>query len=124
MEHGTANSGVIEHGCKSNLPLANDEKMIRIREIEQVILHSTATNPSWYSDRSVENVVKEIRRWHVEERKWSDVGYHLIIHRRGDIAEGRPIDRAGAHCKGANKHSVGIASVGGRANVINLCLKI
>ena len=47
MEHGTANSGVIEHGCKSNLPLANDEKMIRIREIEQVILHSTATNPSW-----------------------------------------------------------------------------
>ena len=52
--------------------------------------------------------------WHVEERKWSDIGYHLIIHRRGDIAEGRPIDRAGAHCRGANKHSVGIASVGGR----------
>ena len=124
MAHGTAHSGVIEHGCKSNPPLAKDEKMIRIREIEQVILHSTATNPSWYSDRSVEDVVKEVPRWHTEERKWSDIGYHLIIHRNGDIAEGRPIDRAGAHCRGANKHSVGIASVGGRAIVINLGLKI
>ena len=88
--------------------------MKRMREIDQVILHSTATNPSWYSDRSVENVVKEIRRWHVEERKWSDVGYHIIIHRNGDTATGRPIDRAGAHCRGANKHSVGVALVGGR----------
>ena len=62
MAHGTANSGVIEHGGKFNPPLANDEKMKRMREIDQVILHSTATNPSWYSDRSAENVVKEIRR--------------------------------------------------------------
>lgn len=52
-----------------------------MREINEIIIHCTATNPNWYADRSVEDVVAEIRRWHVEERNWSDIGYHAIIHR-------------------------------------------
>ena len=85
-----------------------------MRRIEQVIIPSTATNPSWYSDKSTEDVVDEIRRWHVNERKWRDIGYHYCIHRNGDIAKGRPMEQTEAHTRGMNKNSVGVALVGGR----------
>lgn len=85
-----------------------------MREIDLAVIHCTATNPSWYSDKSADDVVKEIRRWHVQERKWSDIGYHYVVHRDGVVALGRPIERSGAHTRGFNKHSVGIALVGGR----------
>ena len=85
-----------------------------MREINEIIIHCTATNPSWYADRSDDDVVKEIRRWHVEERKWSDIGYHAIIHRDGSVGYGRPIERSGAHCRGQNKSSIGVSLVGGR----------
>ena len=85
-----------------------------MRNIDTVVIHATATNPSWYADRSAKDVVKEIRRWHTQERGWSDIGYHFVCHRNGDVAEGRPIERTGAHTRGANKGSVGIALVGGR----------
>ena len=83
-------------------------------KIDQVIIHCTATNPSWYSDKSAKDVVDEIRRWHVNERKWRDIGYHYCIHRNGDIAQGRPIAQSGAHTRGMNRNSVGVALVGGR----------
>lgn len=85
-----------------------------MRNIDTVVIHATATNPSWYADRSAKDVVEEIRRWHTQERGWSDIGYHFICHRNGDVVEGRPIERTGAHTRGANKGSVGIALVGGR----------
>ena len=90
-----------------------------MREIDLIVVHCTATNPSWYSDKSADDVVKEIRRWHVNERKWSDIGYHYVVHRDGVVAPGRPIERSGAHTRGYNKHSVGIASVGGRGGCMD-----
>ena len=75
-----------------------------MRRSEQVIIHLTAPNPSWYSDKSDEDAVDEIRRWHVNERKWQDIGYHYCIHRNGDIAKGRPIEQSGAHRRGMNKN--------------------
>ena len=59
-----------------------------MREIDEIIIHATATNPSWMTDKPVEDVVAEIRRWHVEERKWSDIGYHAVIHRDGSVGYG------------------------------------
>ena len=85
-----------------------------MREINEIIIHCTATNPSWYADRSVDDVVAEIRRWHVEERNWSDIGYHAIIHRDGSVGYGRPVERPGAHVAGRNKHTIGVSLVGGR----------
>ena len=85
-----------------------------MRNIDTVVIHATATNPSWYADRSAKDVVEEIRRWHTQERGWSDIGYHFVCHRNGDVVEGRPIERTGAHTRGANKGSIGIALVGGR----------
>ena len=85
-----------------------------MRHIDEIIIHCTATNSSWYEDRSVEDVVKEITRWHVEERGWSDCGYHAIIHRDGEVGMARPIERTGAHCRGNNKGTIGVSLVGGR----------
>ena len=84
-----------------------------MREINEIIIHCTATRPSWWADESVEAVLREITMWHVEDRGWSDIGYHAIIHRNGDIAYGRPVERTGAHCKGRNANSIGIALLGG-----------
>jgi len=88
-----------------------------MRDIDEIIVHATATNPSWMEDKPVEDVVTEIRRWHVEERKWSDVGYHFIIHRDGSLGEGRPVERSGAHVGGRNKTTIGVSLVGGRGGV-------
>ena len=85
-----------------------------MREINEIIIHCTATNSNWYADRSADDVVTEIRRWHVEERNWSDIGYHAIIHRDGSVGYGRPVERSGAHCRGRNKSSIGVSLVGGR----------
>ena len=84
------------------------------RKIDEIIIHATATNPSWMIDKDVTEVVAEIRRWHVDERKWSNVGYHFVIHRDGGIGNGRPLEKAGAHVAGRNKTTIGVSLVGGR----------
>lgn len=56
----------------------------------------------------------EIRRWHVEERGWSDIGYHYVITRNGVVVQGRSLDKIGAHVKGHNKGTIGICLVGGK----------
>ena len=88
-----------------------------MREIDEIIIHATATNPSWMADKPVEDVVAEIRRWHVEERKWSDIGYHAVIHRNGAVGYGRPVERTGAHVGGRNKTTIGVSLVGGRGGI-------
>lgn len=78
-----------------------------MRDIDKIFIHCSATFPSATID------IEDIRRWHVEDRGWSDVGYHYVIPTNGDVQEGRPLERAGAHVRGHNKHSIGICLVGG-----------
>ena len=85
-----------------------------MRHIDEIVIHCTATNTSWYADKSAQDVAQEIRRWHTEERKWSDIGYHFIVHRNGEVANGRPVWRSGAHVAGHNKNTIGVSLVGGR----------
>ena len=65
--------------------------------------------------------VEEIRRWHVEERGWDDIGYANVIRRDGTIELGRDLDgdgdvadEIGAHAAGFNAQSIGVCLVGGR----------
>lgn len=78
-----------------------------MRKINQIILHCTATREG--RDYSVDT----IRDWHVAGRGWSDIGYHYLVQLDGTINEGRPLKRSGAHTKGRNRNSIGIAYVGG-----------
>lgn len=85
-----------------------------MRALDTIVIHYTATPPGW-SDRYAthEEAVAEIRRWHVEERGWSDIGYHFVIGIDGTVAKGRPVELVGAHVRGHNARSIGIAYIGG-----------
>lgn len=78
-----------------------------MRKIDEIIIHCTATP----AGRDV--TLGEIRRWHVAGNGWTDIGYHYVVGLDGTVSEGRPLDRPGAHCRGHNAASVGVAYVGG-----------
>ena len=78
-----------------------------MREINKIIVHCSATREGENFD------VAEIRKWHVEGRGWSDIGYHFYIDLYGEIHKGRDIAKIGAHCKGHNRNSIGICYCGG-----------
>lgn len=72
--------------------------------MKKLILHcSDSANPL--------HGVDEIRRWHVEERGWSDIGYHWVIERDGSLKAGRPENIQGAHTLGHNK-DIGLCMCG------------
>lgn len=77
-----------------------------MRNINYIILHSTATKAS--QDIGVD----EVRQWHLA-RGWQDIGYHYLVRRNGSIERGRPIEQVGAHVRGHNDDSIGVVYVGG-----------
>ena len=78
-----------------------------MRKIDKIILHCTATREG--QDWTVE----QIRKMHVQQNGWADIGYHYIIYRDGTIHEGRPVEKAGAHTAGYNATSIGVCYIGG-----------
>lgn len=90
---------------------------------EGIIIHCSATPKSWMEGKSADQKRDEIKRWHVEERGWRDIGYALIIDRDGRTATGRdtnkngdPFDDIGAHTRGWNSKSIGVCLIGGGAS--------
>lgn len=86
------------------------------RDVDKIIIHCSDTYPD------MDIGVEEIREWHVNERKWSDIGYHFVIRRDGTIETGRDLDKdgdvfeeVGAHTFGHNLNSIGICMVGGKS---------
>ena len=80
------------------------------RTTDFIVVHCSATKPNQDIGAS------EIRKWHVEDNGWSDIGYHQVIRRNGAIELGRPLHVSGAHAKGFNARSVGVCLVGGIDN--------
>lgn len=78
-----------------------------MRSINKIIIHCSATREG--QDIPVET----IKKWHIEGRGWSDIGYHFYIDINGKIQKGRDIAKIGAHCKGQNRNSIGICYCGG-----------
>jgi N-acetyl-anhydromuramyl-L-alanine amidase AmpD len=81
-----------------------------MREIKKIIVHCAATKPG------MDIGVKEIRAWHMNPSKttpFSDIGYHYVIRRSGEVEKGRDVSIAGAHAFGYNFNSIGVCLVGG-----------
>lgn len=78
-----------------------------MRDINKIILHCSATREG--QDISTET----IRGWHVNERGWSDIGYHFVVLLDGTVDKARPVKRQGAHVRGKNKGSIGVCYIGG-----------
>jgi N-acetylmuramoyl-L-alanine amidase len=87
-----------------------------MRLINEIIIHCSATRPEWFDKKPLAAKVKEIKRWHVEGNKWSDIGYHFIIDRDGKVANGRDVSVVGAHVGGRNADSIGVCLIGGHGS--------
>lgn len=88
-----------------------------MRDIDEIIIHCSATQREWMKDAPLVAKVQEIRRWHTKVmHTWSDIGYHYLIDRDGTTAKGRPVERTGAHVKGHNTGTIGICLIGGHGS--------
>ena len=79
------------------------------KKTEMIVVHCAATKPS------MDIGYKEIRKWHVEDNGWDDVGYHYIVRRDGKVEVARSEAFQGAHAPAVNSKSIGVCLVGGMA---------
>ena len=79
------------------------------KSTDYIVIHCAATKAS------MDIGLTEIRKWHVQDNGWRDVGYHYIIRRNGEVELGRSIRDTGAHAAGYNHKSVSLCMVGGMA---------
>src|SRR6476659_1384024 len=81
--------------------------------------HTAGTND--YSRLQAPAIVRGIELYHVKGNGWNDIGYNALVDRFGTVYEGRygGIDRnvVGAHAKGFNTGSFGIAVMGNYQSV-------
>ena len=76
--------------------------------------HTAGTNA--YGPEQAPAIVRAIHTYHVKGNGWNDIGYNALVDRFGTVYEGRfgGIDRnvIGAHARGFNTGSFGIAVLG------------
>jgi N-acetylmuramoyl-L-alanine amidase len=79
-----------------------------MRPLNEIIVHCTATRPDWWETRTTAQKVAEVKRWHIQDRGWANIGYHFLIDRNGTVVAGRPLQDVGAHTQGHNTgtHSI------------------
>lgn len=77
------------------------------RKIAKVIVHHfwRPRAADWKGLATLQSVYN----YHVHDRGWSDIGYHLVIGPDSTLWLARPMEMAGAHTAGQNEHSIGIA---------------
>ena len=106
-DHGLTPDGIV--GPKTWESIFGNEELLKKskRTINEIIVHCTA------SREGQPLTVDAIRRMHIRERGWSDIGYHYVVYLDGSVHEGRNVNISGAHCAGHNTHSIGVVYVGG-----------
>jgi N-acetylmuramoyl-L-alanine amidase len=72
-----------------------------VRAIRKIIIHHTA----------VDTTLEKLRASAIR-RGYSDIPYHFVIMPDGSVHATRPLERMGAHCRGHNADSVGVALMG------------
>lgn len=80
--------------------------------VREIILHCTATLPDWMAKAALQDQRAEIRRWHLANG-WSDIGYHWLIGRGGEVLAGRPETVIGAGVMGHNAGVIHVCLIGG-----------
>lgn len=83
--------------------------------VRRITVHHEGWTPVYFTDMD-ETIARlaQIRKVHVKDRGWGDIGYHFVIDRGGRVWEARPIMYQGAHAgpNGANLHNVGVMLLG------------
>lgn len=95
---------IVIHCSDSDIP-AHDN-------IETIIKwHTLPLIPKEVSQKIAEGSLSEKEKYKYGNG-WKAVGYHYFIRKCGRVDHGRPEDEIGSHCKGYNKHSIGICLSG------------
>jgi len=81
-------------------------QMSPLNKVKYLVIHHTASG-----DVSAET----IHQWHLN-RGWVGIGYHYVVRADGNIEQGRPDNKVGAHALNHNFHSLGIALAGNFTN--------
>jgi len=71
-----------------------------------IVLHCSGVGPNVHQD------IRDVDAYH-KSKGWKGIGYHEYVRRDGTVQHGRPVEVAGAHVVGHNKHSIGICYEGG-----------
>ncbi|GAA4891447.1 peptidoglycan recognition protein [Streptomyces coeruleoprunus] len=83
--------------------------------VKAAVIHHTST-PNDYDCASIPRLLRNLYAGHTYGRHWDDIGYNFLVDACGTIYEGRAggVDRPviGAHTKGFNEGTVGIAAIG------------
>jgi N-acetylmuramoyl-L-alanine amidase len=92
---------------------AKSQTRLQPDRVSMIVLHHTTGS---YASHAT---VRSIQAFHQgPERKWADIGYSFLVAPTGEIFEGRGWDYTGAHARGHNSTSIGIAYIGdGRQSV-------
>jgi flagellar hook assembly protein FlgD len=102
-----------------------DESIVRARPsftpgLERAIVHHTAGRNDYGPEDSAA-IIRAIQEYHVKANRWNDIGYNFLVDRFGRVFEGRAggVDRnvVGAHARGWNAGSVGVAVLGSHGGV-------
>ncbi|MCK5622388.1 MAG: N-acetylmuramoyl-L-alanine amidase [Alphaproteobacteria bacterium] len=74
------------------------------RHVDRVFLHCSASDDESLSGN---RLVEEVCAWH-RARGFSDVGYHFLIDKHGDVLPGRDIEKTPAAQKGHNTGTIAV----------------
>ncbi|SDM84407.1 N-acetylmuramoyl-L-alanine amidase [Streptomyces sp. cf386] len=92
-----------------------EKKFVYTKKVKAAFVHHTATGAK-YTCKQVPSLIRGIYRYHVKSMGWRDVGYNFLVDKCGNIYEGRAGGVAksvlGAHTRGFNSNSMGIAVLG------------
>ncbi|KAM4567192.1 peptidoglycan recognition protein 5 [Odontesthes bonariensis] len=77
----------------------------------RVVIHHTALQ-NCKGLGGCRDLVVSIQRMHMSERQFDDIGYNFLVGGDGTVFEGRGWGVVGAHTKGHNNDSLGIAFMG------------
>ncbi|MFG2334711.1 peptidoglycan recognition protein [Streptomyces sp. NPDC048604] len=92
-----------------------EKKFVYTKKVKAAFVHHSATGNN-YTCKQAPSVLRSIYRYHVVSMGWRDFGYNFAVDKCGNIYEGRAggVTRAvlGAHTRGFNTDSMGIAVLG------------
>ncbi|RNL71386.1 peptidoglycan recognition protein [Streptomyces sp. I6] len=92
-----------------------EKQFVYTNTVQAAFVHHTATGNRFTCAQSA-SVLRSIYRYHVESSGWRDIGYNFAVDKCGNIYEGRAGGVAkpvlGAHTRGFNTNSMGIAVLG------------
>ncbi|XP_047114033.1 peptidoglycan-recognition protein SA-like [Schistocerca piceifrons] len=82
-----------------------------IKPVQYVVIQHTVS-PICTSMNACAERVRSIQAQHMTNLKFEDIGYSFLVGGDGNVYEGRGWHKQGAHTRGYNKNSIGIAVIG------------